>query len=110
MIRIMTSFPTRDPKYLFCIHIKNIVCCNAQPSASFVDIPSFSRIDASNSPQQALMEPFVQGLSDVSMAKDEDGSFYPIEQWSILTMGSNGHVLRIFIESDDDSHDEDDDM
>ena len=46
-------------------------------------------------PQQSLIEMLFLGIEDIGIAKDKDGDFIPIEDWSIIKFDSNGDVIAI---------------
>ena len=60
---------------------------------------ALGRFDAHTMPQQYLVEMLVRDLDDVSIAKDADGDFLEIEEWSILKFNTDGDVVTIFLDT-----------
>ena len=57
------------------------------------------KFDKALLPQQSMMELLVQGFDDVGIAKDKQGNFIPIEEWSILEFGADGTITDIEIDA-----------
>ena len=59
------------------------------------------RFSALSLSQQSLMEMLVQDFSDVKIAKDADGAFFDIKEWSVLRIDENGDIVAIYIDAED---------
>ena len=59
------------------------------------DVPSIGRFDVQSLPHQTLIELLFEHFDDLKIAKDSDGNFIPIEEWSILKCDTSGLVKEI---------------
>ena len=53
------------------------------------------RFSALSMSQQSLMDMLVKDFSDVKFAKDSDGAFFDIQEWSVLRIDENGDIKGI---------------
>ena len=60
---------------------------------------SLGRFDTQSLSQQSLIELLVADLEDVGIAKDADGNFLDISDWSVLKMDETGNVVGIHLDT-----------